>query len=172
MGGGRDQAATPVKRKATSPKEQAAKRYQEEEDDKDAFEEAQEESDVMGDMQKELMEGGLSPKQVAMAMGIFMKGFQALVKKAAKEAVAAAIREVDRASMDAAEAAANKKLEEDRCRRSILIHNADKWVGHLSNSSGYSLAEVITVQIHKMFGQAVLVVDAFFLLDRRPQVSL
>jgi len=102
-GGGLDQAATVGKRKATSPKEQTAKRmeYQEEDDDVDVFEEAQEVSEVMGGMTKELIDAGLSPQQAAIAMNIFMKGFQALVKKAAKEAAAAVVREVDKANVDA-----------------------------------------------------------------------
>jgi len=109
-------------------------------------------------MQREMLEGGLSPQQAAMVMGIVMKGFQALVKKAAKEAVASAIREVDKANMDAAEAMVNRKIEEDRCRRSILIHNADKWVGHLSDT--YSLAEHITAQVQRNW-PSVTIMDAF-----------
>ena len=159
-GGGQDQAATPGKRKPTSPMEQAAKRteYQEEEEDDDVFEEAQEENDVMECMRKELVDAGMSPQQAAIAMGIFMKGFQALVKKAAKEAAAAVAREVDKANVDAAEAAVNRRMEEDRCRRSILIHNADNWLGHLSDK--HSLAEHITAWVH-INVPTVTIMDAF-----------
>ena len=169
-------AAAPVKRKAMSPKnQQAAKRtgYQEEEEENKVLEEAQEEMDVMVDMRRELLGAGLSPQQAAMAMAVFEKGVMALLKEAAKEAVTAAVKEVDRAGADAAEAAASRKWEEDRCRRSILIHNADKWVGHLNNS--VSLAEHITAQIHKRFGQAVLVMDAFPVgqwVDNNPPTSV
>ena len=57
------------------------------------------------------------------------------------------------------EAVTNMKWEEEKCRRSILIHNADKWAGHINN--GFSLAENTTAQIHRLTGHTVLVLDAF-----------
>ena len=69
-----------------------------------------------------------------------------------------------RSIADKAEAATNKMWEEDKCRRSILIHKADKWAGYINN--GFSLAENMMAQIHwlmGLMGHTVLVLDAFFI---------
>ena len=133
------QMATSGKRKATIPRDQqpakrTAQGYQEEE---------WKTMDAIMDMRNLYMDKsiGLTPKQVAIAMGIIAKGINDLLKQSM------AAKEMARSATGAAEAAANKKWEKDRCRWSILIHNADKWVGN--NSNGFSLAEAIMAQIQE-----------------------
>jgi len=178
-GGG--QVANPVKRKATPPRGQhvakkAAQGHKEkEEEEEDIFEEAQEEMicNKREELRKKLMErAGLSPKQVELVWEVL----DDILKVAAMDIGDMATdmaNEATRAAADAAEVATNKKWEEDRCRRSILINNADKWVGHINN--GFSLAENTTAQIHRLMGHAVLVLDAFYIgqwVDKKPPTSV
>ena len=90
------------------------------------------------------------------------------IKEKVMEGATEGANEATRLAVDAAEVAANKKWEEDRCRRSILVNNADKWASHINNS--FSLAENTTAQIHRLTGHATLVLDAFAVgqVDKEP----
>jgi hypothetical protein len=60
---------------------------------------------------------------------------------------------------------AKKVFREDseiaKCKRSILMHNADKWVAGDQSTFGYSLSERVTAAVHRMSGGMVAVVDCF-----------
>ena len=149
-------AATPAKRVRevdnTSPRDQQAakKPAQNEEEDEE------EGGDIIEAMRRKIMEkAGLSPQQVEAVMEVVIEGVKELLQKATKEVAASAAKEATKAAADAA----NRRWEADRCRRSILIHNADRWVGDADN--GYGLAENITAQIHRCMAHTVLVMDAF-----------
>jgi hypothetical protein len=51
--------------------------------------------------------------------------------------------------------------ELNKCRRSILMHNADKWVAGDTHTAGYSLAERVTLAIHRIAGGMVIVMECF-----------
>ncbi len=53
------------------------------------------------------------------------------------------------------------EVEAAKCRRSILMHNADKWVAGDQITQGYSLAERVTAAVHRICGGMFNVVDAF-----------
>jgi len=149
-------AATPAKRVRevdnTSPRDQQAakKPAQDDEEDEEGG------GDIIEAMRRKIMEkAGLSPQQVEAVMEVVIEGVKELLQKATKEVAASAAKEATKAAADAA----NRRWEADRCRRSILIHNADRWVGDADN--GYGLAENITAQIHRCMAHTVLVMDAF-----------
>jgi hypothetical protein len=53
------------------------------------------------------------------------------------------------------------EVEAARCRRSNLMHNADKWVASDQITQGYSLAERVTAAVHRVCGGMINVVDCF-----------
>ena len=82
----------------------------------------EEKEDLMEAMRRKIMErAGLAPQQAAMVMEAVIKGVRGTLQ------------------------VANRKGEEDRCWRTNLIHNADKWVGNLNNN--FSLTEHIMAKI-------------------------
>ena len=89
---------------------------------------------------------GLTPEQARICMQHIKKTFQ---EKVAEEA-----RRI-----------AKKVFREDgeiaKCKRSILMHNADKWVAGDQSTFGYSLSERVTAAVHRMSGGMVAVVDCF-----------
>ena len=142
---------------------------------------AQEEGEGMGDvvdkleaMRQKIMEkAGLSPQQVAMVMEVVTEGIKEILQSYTRETVAAAAKEATKAATEAAREDASKYREADRCKRSIIMHNADRWVGNVSN--GYGLAENITAQIHRCMAHTVLVLDAFTIgqwVDNKPPCSV
>jgi hypothetical protein len=89
---------------------------------------------------------GLTPEQARICMQHIKKTFQ--------EKVAEEVRRI-----------AKKVFREDgeiaKCKRSILVHNADKWVAGDQNTVGYSLAERVTAAFHRMSDDMVGVVNCF-----------
>jgi hypothetical protein len=178
LAGGR----TPTKRGrvegTTPPKEKPeAKRMttQGASDEEDAFEDAQGEMEnKMEEMKRKLLErAGLSPQQAQKVMEVLREDLQDIIRVATKEIVASAAKEAARSATTTVREEVNKQLEADRCRRSVLIHNADRWVKHFDN--GYGLAENITAQIHRCMGYTVLVLDAFTVgqwVGNRPPTSV
>ena len=55
----------------------------------------------------------------------------------------------------------HRESELKKCRRSLLIHNVDKWVENDKETEGYSLADRATAAVHKMTGGMVTVQEAF-----------
>jgi hypothetical protein len=54
-----------------------------------------------------------------------------------------------------------REAELKKCRRSILIHNINKWVEADKATAGYSLADRATAAVYKMTGGMVTVQEAF-----------
>ncbi len=52
-------------------------------------------------------------------------------------------------------------MEPAKCRTSILMHNADKWVAGDQLTQGYSLVERVTATVHRICGSMINVVDCF-----------
>ena len=100
----------------------------------------------------------LSPKLVEMVQEVLGDSMIAVAIPLSKMAPDGA-NEAPKFAADTAMAVTNMKWEEDKCRRSILIHKADKWAGHIYK--GFSLGENTTAQIHRLMGHTVLVLDAF-----------
>lgn len=174
-------ANTPSKRgreEHTPPQDQQAKRMtqQESEEEEDAFVEAQEDTleGRMEQMGKRIMErAGLSPQQLRLVMEVVQQDLREIVQVATREAATAAAKEATKTAMAAAKEAANKEMEADRCRRSILIHNADRWVPDMNN--GLTIAENVTAQIHRCMSHTVCVLDAFAIgqwQNNRPPTSV
>ena len=156
-------ATPPVKRGrdewAASPKpDQAAKRTQQKEDEDDEDEEVvemvelEEEEEIEEEgwqkkLRKTMMEAaGLTSEQAKICMQHIMKTFQERVGEEAKKAAKMVVKD---------------EQELGKCRRSILMHNADKWVEGDINTQGYSLAERVTSAIHRISGGMVMVMDCF-----------
>jgi len=173
-GQGADVTRTPAKRgreaDGTPPADQQA-----------AKKTAQEEGEGMGDVedkleamrQKIVEKAGLSPQQVAMVMEVVTEGIKEILQSYTRETVAAAAKEATKAATEAAREEASRYREADRCKRSIIMHNADRWVGNSNN--GYGLAENITAQIHRCMAHTVLVLDAFSIgqwVDNKPPSSV
>jgi len=55
----------------------------------------------------------------------------------------------------------HRESELKKCRRSLLIHNVDKWVESDKETEGYSLADRATAAVHKLTGGMVTVQEAF-----------
>ncbi len=55
----------------------------------------------------------------------------------------------------------HRESELKKCRRSLLIHNVDKWVERDKETEGYSLADRATAAVHKLTGGMVTVQEAF-----------
>jgi HD-GYP domain-containing protein (c-di-GMP phosphodiesterase class II) len=55
----------------------------------------------------------------------------------------------------------HRESELKKCRRSLLIHNVDKWVENDKETEGYSLADRATAAVHKLTGGMVTVQEAF-----------
>lgn len=92
---------------------------------------------------------------------------------ATNEIVATAAKEATRTTTMAVREVVSKQLEADRCRRSVLIHNVDRWVRNFDN--GYGLAEHINAQIRRCMGHTILVLDAFSIwqwVNNRPPTSV
>ena len=156
-------ATPPVKRGrdewAASPRpDQAAKRAQQkgDEDDRDEEvtemvdledEEIEEEEDWQKQLRKTMMKAaGLTPEQAKICMQHIRKTFKDRVGEEAKKVAKKVVRD---------------EQELGKCRRSILMHNADKWVEGDVNTRGYSLAERVTSAIHRISGGMVMVMDCF-----------
>jgi hypothetical protein len=54
-----------------------------------------------------------------------------------------------------------KESELHKCRRSLLIHNVDKWVESVKETEGYSLDDRATAAFHKLTCGMVTVQEAF-----------
>jgi len=92
---------------------------------------------------------GLTPEQARICMKHIRKTFQEKVAEEAKRIAKKVFREDG---------------EIGKCKRSILMHNADKWVAadqFSQNTQGYSLAERVTAAVHRMCGGMISVVDCF-----------
>jgi hypothetical protein len=181
-GGQKGGQSTPAKRGReegdSSPRDQQAAKKTAQDGEEDVFEDAE---DAMGDvedkleaMRKKIMErAGLSPQQVEMVMEVVTEGIKEIMQTQTRLAAAAAAKEATKAATEAAREEASRYREADRCRKSIIMHNADRWVGDINN--GYGLAENITAQIHRCMAHTVLVLDAFTIgqwVENRPPTSV
>jgi len=166
-GGQTPNARTPSKRGrvegSTPPRDkpEAKRMTQACSDDEEAFEDAQGDLDSkLEEMKRKLLErAGLSPQQAQLAMEIIRADLQDIIKAVTREVVATAAKEATKTATQAVKETVNRQMEADRCRRSVVIHNANRWVGNYDN--GYGLAENITAQIHRCMAHTVLVLDAF-----------
>ncbi len=161
---------TPAKRGrdewAASPRpEQDAKRasQREEEDDSvqlEDMEEAEEEVEetCQTQLKKTMMEAaGLTPEQASICMKHIKKTFRERVAEEAKKIAKKVFKD---------------EVEAAKCRRSILMHNADKWVAGDQLTQGYSLAERVTAAVHRIYGGMINVVDCFAVGAWQPGVLL
>jgi hypothetical protein len=124
------------------------------------------------EMRRKIMEKvGLSP--------VVREDLLDIVRAATREAATAAAEEAARVATSAAREEERKLREADRCRCSIIIHNAHRWVSQIQN--GHTMAENIMAQIHRFMAHTVLVMDAFAIgpppaslspLDRWPRRPL
>jgi hypothetical protein len=101
--------------------------------------------------QKKLMralteEDGLTPEQAMRVMKRVMHTFK---EKVADEAKKAAVR------------VHKEEVEAKKCRSSILMHNANKWVQGDPLTQGYSLGERVTSLVQRLCTHMVTVVDCF-----------
>jgi hypothetical protein len=76
------------------------------------------------------------------------------IKKTFKDRVAEEARRV-------AKKVFRDKVEAAKCRRSIFMHSADKWVSNDQKMMGYSLVERVTAMMHRIYGGMINVVDCF-----------
>jgi hypothetical protein len=64
-------------------------------------------------------------------------------------------------------------VEAAKCRRSILMHNANKWVAGDQLTQGYSLAERVTTVVHRICSSMInVVMDCFAVGAWQPGVPL
>jgi hypothetical protein len=89
---------------------------------------------------------GLTPEQANICMQHIKKTFKDKVAEEAKRVAKKVFRD---------------EVEAAKCRRSILMHNADKWVAGDQITQGYSLAERVTAAVHRICGGMINVVDCF-----------
>ena len=89
---------------------------------------------------------GITPEQANICMQHIKKTFQDRVAEEAKRVAKKVFRD---------------EVEAAKCRRSILMHNADKWVASDQATFGYNLAERVTVMVHRISGGMLNVVDCF-----------
>jgi hypothetical protein len=136
---------------ATSPKpEQPAKKTQQddgEEEEKEGKEIAnlvkKEEEEWQKKLRKTIMEAAkLTPEQAQICMQVIKKMFKEKVGEEARKLAKKVVRD---------------EQELGKCRRSILMHNADKWVAGDWNTQEYTLAERVTSAIHRISGGMVTV---------------
>ena len=175
-------AAAPAKRGReegdTSPRDQqvAKKTAQEGEEQLEDMEDDAvfDLEDKLEAMRKKIMEkAGLSSEQVSVVMEVLTEGIKDILQSHIREAASAATKDATKAATEAAREDANRYREADRCKRSIIMHNADRWVGNVNN--GYGLAENITAQIHRCMAHTVLVLDAFTIgqwVENKPPSSV
>jgi hypothetical protein len=111
------------------------------------------EKEIRGRLEKEINDAQQSgrPIQVDNIMGAIRETVAALLEQATKGAVKEAGRQSHQIYKDNQEA--------QKCRKSILIHNADKWVQGILPD--YSLGERVTALIHGVTNGMVSVADAF-----------
>jgi hypothetical protein len=145
---------------AASPRpEQAAKRTTQRGDDEDGGEDCVQLEDMEdGDngaadepwqakLRQTMMEAaGLTPEQANICMQHIKKTFKDRVAEEAKRVAKKVFRD---------------EVEAAKCRRSILMHNADKWVASDQTTLGYNLAERVTCMVHRICGGMINVVDCF-----------
>jgi hypothetical protein len=89
---------------------------------------------------------GLTPEQAKICMQHIKKTFKDKVAEEAKRVAKKVFRD---------------EVEAAKCRRSILMHNADKWVASDHMTMGYSLSERVTAMVHRVCGGMINVVDCF-----------
>ena len=143
---------------AASPRpEQAAKRTTQREDEEEDGENVQlvdmEDTDEgteepwQAKLRQTIMEAaGLTPEQASICMQHIKKTFKDKVAEEARKVAKKVFRD---------------EVEASKCRRSILMHNADKWVAEDQMTMGYSLAERVTAAVHRICGGMINVVDCF-----------
>ena len=139
---------------AASPKsDQAAKRaparQEEEEVVLEDLEDTEEEEDEawQAQLRRTMMEAaGLTPEQANICMRHIKKTFKERVAEEAKRIAKKVFKD---------------EVEVAKCRRSILMHNADRWVAPDVYTQGYSLAERVTAAVQRTCGGMVTVVDCF-----------
>ncbi len=89
---------------------------------------------------------GLPPEQANMCMQHIKKTFKDKVVEEAKRVTKKVLRD---------------EVEVAKCRRVILMHNADKWVAGHQITQGYILAERVTAALHRICGGMINVMDCF-----------
>jgi hypothetical protein len=82
---------------------------------------------------------GISLQQLDGVMEVVMTAFKLRMSKVAEQVAKGAVK-VERAWMEG-------EKEERKCRKSILIHKADKWVEHDVVTQEYHLAERVTAAV-------------------------
>jgi len=95
------------------------------------------------------------PLQVDNIMGLVTKSVRGLLDQLTEKVT----RDVDRR----ANAVYEDNSEARMCRRSVLIHNADKWVEGDTATAGYNLAERVTAAVHRTTRGMTSVTGAFSL---------
>ena len=138
----------------TGPEKEAKRSAQRDDDteeleieDLEEMEEEDKEEPWQTKLRTTMMEAaGLSPEQARICMKHIRKTFQEKVVEEARKIAKKVFREDG---------------EIGKCKRSILMHNADKWVAGDQNTMGYSLAERVTAAVHRMSGGMISVVDCF-----------
>jgi hypothetical protein len=98
---------------------------------------------------------GISPQQLDGVMEVVMAAFKLRVSKVAEQVAKGAVK-MERARMEG-------EKEERKCRKSILIHKADKWVEHDVATQEYHLAERVTAAVNRVTQGMAHVTDAFTL---------
>lgn len=142
---------------AASPQpDQAAKRATQRDDEEDSpqlvdMEDTEAEDTAEEPWQARLRQtmieaAGLSPEQANICMQHIKKTFKDRVAEEARRVAKKVFRD---------------EVEVAKCRRSILMHNADKWVASDQMTMGYSLAERVTAMVHRISGGMISVVDCF-----------
>jgi hypothetical protein len=89
---------------------------------------------------------GLTPEQAKICMQHIKKTFKDKVAEEARRVAKKVFRD---------------EVEAAKCRRSIFMHNADKWVASDQMTMGYSLMEQVTAMVHRVSGGMINVVDCF-----------
>jgi hypothetical protein len=137
--------------------EQAAKRSTQREEEEEGGETVQlidmedTEEDIeepwQAKLRQTIMEAAwLTPEQASICMQHIKKTFKDKVAEEARKVAKRVYRD---------------EVEAAKCRRSILMHNADKWVAEDQMTMGYSLAERVTAAVHRICGGMINVVDCF-----------
>jgi hypothetical protein len=98
---------------------------------------------------------GISPQQLDGVMEVVMAAFKLRVSKVAEQVAKGAVK-MERARMEG-------EKEERKCRKSVLIHKADKWVQHDVETQEYHLAERVTAAVNRVTKGMAHVMDAYTL---------
>ncbi len=104
---------------------------------------------------------GINPQQLDGVMEVVMAAIKIRVTRVAMQVAQGAVR-TERARREG-------EKEDEKSRKSILIHKADQWVQHDVNTQGFNLAETVTAAVTRVTQGMVHVNDAFTLGKWNPE---